>query len=1118
MLRGLIHHWRINLAVAAGAAVATAVLAGAVIVGDSMRASLLRLTLDRLGDIDWALVAEEPFRSELGVELETAWDGAEISTAPAMLSTASAVNAESRALATRVSLLGIDDRFSSFFGAQAAELGDGLERRDGQMFPSVVINRSLAREIDIEAGDDLLLSFEQVTDIPRESLLGNRPQEGAIAALRATVTAVLPDRGVGRFALSSHQERSFNAFVQLDILQSRLDRSGRANALFIAAPDAVQDAALHALLRRSLTFDDFGLDIATRPDSLAVSNRRFVLRDTTVEANERVAEDAGAPAQQVLGYLANRMSHGERSVPYSMMLGLDTPVPPALGALTDLSGASIGLLEDDEVVLGQWAASELEAAPGDTIAIDFFSVGRDDELETSHAELRVAAIAGMSGLMVDAKVLPDFPGIANADDIAGWEPPFPMDLGLVRPQDEDFWDSYGAAPKAVVNLATAQRLWSNRFGRVTTVRIAVAAAGQSAFQTTLRQDLDPESFGLSLQPVKRQGLEASSGATDFAGLFLAFSVFLIAAAGLVVGLLFSLSVEMRAREVGLRRALGFPLARVRRQLLIEGLVLALVGAIAGLVLAIGYAAALIQIIAGLWADILDLPLLTLDVDVSNVGAAVAGAIVLVLLTIVLTIRRLGRMAIPAQLAGAVRPSARRATGRRAKAVALGSFVAGSICTAVALASRSGTSPALFFGAGALFLIAGLSGFAATLRRGRGNLGGSLAGAYAGMAARNSAFNPGRSLLSVALVACATFMLVSVAANRRVLRPETLGRDSGTGGFSLVAESDVPIRGSLGGDETLADLGLSEEAVAALADAEVYPLRLLPGDDASCLNLYQPETPRVVGVPPAFIDRGGFDFGSTVEPRDDPWELLRQDLGEGVIPAFGDANSVTWILHSGLGQDIELVDDHGQPVRLRLVGLLRKSIFQSELIVSEGNFLRHFPQHGGYPYFLLETPPESIGATAAVLESDLARYGFDATTTVDKLARFLGIEEMYLSTFQLLGGLGLILGTVGLGVVLVRNVNERRSELAMLRAVGFRRRSIAALILMETGFQLACGLLIGTASGFLALLPYFLDTSLHLPWSSLLGTVATVIVVGMLSAAVGVSAALRAPLLPALKAD
>jgi ABC-type lipoprotein release transport system permease subunit len=1107
MLRSLRHYWRINLAVVLGAAVATAVLAGAIIIGDSMRASLQRLTLDRLGDIDFALVAEGLFREELATEIETALSerGIEGRSASALILDASALHASTRALATEVTLMGIDPAFSAMFPASRSALDAGLEANSGQLFPSVVINRSLARELGAEVGDAVLVSFESTTEIPRESLLGNQAAAESLAGQRLTVTAILPDLGPGRFGLRPHQQTTYNAYVALGTLQRRLDRPGGANALFVASSGDRKAAgeSLQQALLESLTLEDLGLEVEEAGGFGRLSSRRFVLRQQTVDTALRVLSAARIPAQPVLGYLANALAVGERSIPYSMIVGLSIPPADGLGSLIGVSGESIPEVAAGQVVLGSWAAEELSASVGDTLQVTYYEVGENDDLEATSAQLEIAAVARMDGLMVDGTLLPEFPGIADADDIAAWEPPFPMDLGRIGASDEQFWDQYGASPKAIVNLATAQSLWANRFGDVTTIRTLPAAVEPLA--AALGRELDLAAFGMAFQPVKEQGLAAASGSTDFAGLFIGFSIFLIGSAALVVGLLFSLSVELRASEIGLRRAVGFPERRVRHRLLAEGTFLAVLGGIAGTGLAIAYAAVLIDVLADLWKPMLDLPLLVLDLRPGSIGAAVAASVLLVVLSIVIALRRLSRVPTPALLAGVTRARSTeqgRAIAGPLALVTLGLAVV-AIATGVLVGARS--SPALFFGAGALLIVAGFSAFAAWCRRPQGNLSRAGTGAYLRMAARNSAHSPGRSLLSVALVGCAAFMLVSVAANRRELDPRALGANSGTGGFTLVAETDVPLRGAV--DHLGADHG-----------AAAYPLRLLPGEDASCLNLYQPETPRVVGVPSSFIARGGFSFAKTVRTVDNPWTLLERELEPDVIPAIGDANSVRWILHSGLGQDIPIIDDHGETVRLRLVGLLDKSIFQSELVIAEQMFLRHFPAHGGYSYFLLEAPLGTHEEVARSLEEELAPYGFDVTRTADKLARFLGIEEMYLSTFQLLGGLGLILGTVGLGIVLVRNVNERRSELAMLRAVGFGRRSIAAMILLENLFQLLVGLVIGSTAGLLALLPHFLDASLHLPWGSLLATLATVLVVGMLSSLAGVAAALRSPLLPALKAE
>ncbi|MCX7826774.1 MAG: ABC transporter permease, partial [Verrucomicrobiae bacterium] len=237
----------------------------------------------------------------------------------------------------------------------------------------------------------------------------------------------------------------------------------------------------------------------------------------------------------------------------------------------------------------------------------------------------------------------------------------------------------------------------------------------------------------------------------------------------------------------------------------------------------------------------------------------------------------------------------------------------------------------------------------------------------------------------------------------------------------------------------------------------------PGDDTSCLNLYAPEKPRILGATDTMIERGGFRFAATLATtpaeKENPWLLLRRDFGPGVVPALGDANSVRWILHSGLGQDFPITNERGETVRLRFVALLSGSVFQSELIVSEAHFLRLFPSQSGYSFFLIETPPGRERPMARALEESLSDHGMDATPTADRLASFAVVENTYLATFQTLGGLGLVLGTLGLGAILLRNVLERRGELALLRALGFRQRALAALVLAENGFLLALGLIL-----------------------------------------------------------
>ena len=94
IIAAFLHHWRMNLAVAAGAAVGTAVLTGALLVGDSMRGSLRHLALDRLGRIDEALLADRFFRAQLADELVQAQDADKMISAavPAIILSASMEN------------------------------------------------------------------------------------------------------------------------------------------------------------------------------------------------------------------------------------------------------------------------------------------------------------------------------------------------------------------------------------------------------------------------------------------------------------------------------------------------------------------------------------------------------------------------------------------------------------------------------------------------------------------------------------------------------------------------------------------------------------------------------------------------------------------------------------------------------------------------------------------------------------------------------------------------------------------------------------------------------------------------------------------------------------------
>jgi hypothetical protein len=380
----------------------------------------------------------------------------------------------------------------------------------------------------------------------------------------------------------------------------------------------------------------------------------------------------------------------------------------------------------------------------------------------------------------------------------------------------------------------------------------------------------------------------------------------------------------------------------------------------------------------------------------------------------------------------------------------------------------------FFAVGGLTLLAALSFLAAWWRRATGTpIAENGWWAVARLGLRGPRQRPGRATAAVALIAFATFTVVAVGAFRRDPSTAHLERRSGTGGFALIGESIVPLM-----HDPTTPAGRDAFALPpghrAVLSASFTRLRLRPGDDASCLTLYRPTRPRVAGIPDGLIDSDRFAFAKTLAASDAerarPWTLLRRTFADGAIPAIGDANSLAYVFHVGLGDTIAMEAADGMPVALRIVGMLADSVFQSELLVSESQFVRLFPREEGYRLLLVDVPAPAADDLVTLMEDRLGDYGLDLQTTGERLAAFHRVENTYISTFQTLGGLGLLLGTCGVGAIVLRTVLERRRELALLRAVGYRPSHLSLMVVAECVAIACAGSAVGAACALLAIAP------------------------------------------------
>jgi ABC-type antimicrobial peptide transport system permease subunit len=222
-----------------------------------------------------------------------------------------------------------------------------------------------------------------------------------------------------------------------------------------------------------------------------------------------------------------------------------------------------------------------------------------------------------------------------------------------------------------------------------------------------------------------------------------------------------------------------------------------------------------------------------------------------------------------------------------------------------------------------------------------------------------------------------------------------------------------------------------------------------------------------------------------------------------------------VLHRRLGETWTLGDSG---VWVRVVAALRPGLLQSELVTGERHFQAAFPEAEGFRFFLIETEPGREAGVAAALESRLADFGFDAETTASRLAAFHRVENTYIATFQTLGGLGLLLGTLGIGAVLVRNAFEQRRELALLRAVGYRASHVRTMVLAETALLLLLGLAIGAGAALVAIAPGLAERA---TWPSLVPVallLAAVAAAGLVVSRLAAAAVLRLPVLESLRSE
>lgn len=1093
ILRSIVHYRRQHLALFLGMTITTAVLTGALIVGDSIRFSLLRMVDTRLGKIQMAVIGGARFLDcHLASRLSHSMDA---NVSPVLLLRGIAIDPNTGTRINKIGVLGIDSTFTGISAKPITIPGED----------EAVISDNLAESMKLKVGDQLIVRVENVNSIPVNAPFSKEPAPSV--ALRLTIKAVASEDQLGKFNLGNDQMNVYNVFISNRFLNKRLELDGRSNVFLVTGMKYKPDiAAITDSIQALWTLKDLDLSIRNNQNNNSydlISSRIFI--DTVVQ--NTIVKKA-LPHEPIITYLVNDIEIRGKHTPYSFASGISA-------SLAEQN------FDNDELLINKWTADDLSARAGDSVKLTYYEIGPLRELREAHKTFPVKAIVNNETTNIDSLMMPMFPGLSETGNCRDWNAGVPIDLKKIRDKDEKYWDDYRGTPKVLLSLEMGEKLWKNKFGTLTSIRFRDDLVSRQKLEEVILNNVRVEDIGIQVIDLRREGNEAAKNAVDFTELFLGLSFFIIIAGVMLTVLIYSLHFSRRGAETALLSGIGFSPKQIIRLRFAEASLVIFTGSIAGALLGILYNYLLINGLNTIWNDIVRTNMLSVKVNLSSLLSGAFISMVVAAVPIYLITVKSFKKPVAGQLKGnaaTVYYGKNKARNKRL-------FIPGLISLGVAFALviysfivSDLENPVIYLLSAALFLTGSLLLTRLFLNTQHALKKDNIP-SFNTLAIKNLQRNPVRSITVITLLAIGTFTIVLTGSYRNTFYGSENVRNSGTGGYLLWVEttSSVPFNlNSREGKDRIADSDSNK-----LKGVTFLQFERLNGDDASCLNLNQAQRPQILGVNPVMFDSvGAFTFVKLLSGNihENPWKELESAFNDSTFPAYADQTVIQYSLKKKLGDTLVYLDETGKKFRLVLAGAINNSVFQGNILVSDKVFRSRFPSSGGSQTILVDAPAEKQADLTKLLSRNLTDYGVEITATSVRLATFNSVENTYLTVFMVLSGLGFIIGTIGLGIILLRNVNERKQELALMLSVGYSPKQVFKIVFTENFFLFGTGFLLGLLAAFVGVFPSLMSPSFNIQGSFLMALTTCIFINGLLWIYFPLKATLKKPLIPALRSE
>lgn len=223
-------------------------------------------------------------------------------------------------------------------------------------------------------------------------------------------------------------------------------------------------------------------------------------------------------------------------------------------------------------------------------------------------------------------------------------------------------------------------------------------------------------------------------------------------------------------------------------------------------------------------------------------------------------------------------------------------------------------------------------------------------------------------------------------------------------------------------------------------------------------------------------------------------ILSQDMRAGGQGPPGD-------FQASLGQTVEMIDPvSGSTVKRRVVAFSDSILTFRGAIIQQRALERQFEAYGLTTWLVQTDADAGIRTVAGTLEAANTEIGLRADGFEALISDILRLNNQFFGLMQGYLALGLIVGIVGLGVVMIRSVRERRRAIGVLRALGFGSGTVRRAFMGEAGLVAVEGITVGVLLGVITArnlltssIAESFDVPFAVPWNTiaLLGSIALV---------------------------